>query len=519
MKITGYHIQGDTAVNSDGDTTKGDVLQFLLNDKPEGLKVFYNLDWAVARLIYLMNLPRGVVSKFWNTGRLYWQGYELFFVPHRYLGIKYGKHWGETAYADIFQYDSNLPFEIDALEAAKRAAEIGQEVYEAMQLIGLEPSTLSSPVSAFQKQFLSTLDLPTWEDCPEEVLIYANRCLRGGWQECFKKGRYQAWDYDITSAYSYFTGRLIDFRYGTWRKVRQYYPMAPIGFYRGTVNITKHFSPIIYETAGQQLTPIGPWDDEYLTSQEIKHIYDYDRGQFKIADGWIWIPDKIVRPLENYINILFDWKQYLKGLKRDVIKRILVGTWGKMAEIYFNGDFGKLYNPVWAACIEPGPRLEVSKFIIENQAEENVLTIAVDGCMLNKEVPVNNSAALGGWRLNKTGQAIVVSSGVSCLEGKKGNGAFSLNYDWLTTQIATDPDADRYTMTKQTPVTIGNALKNDKLDRLGELETEERAVLIGYETKRFFFGRPRNGRDLMENKYDSAALDTGAALATRLINL
>ena len=517
MRIIGYHIQDNQAVNSEGEASGPDIMSFLLADKPDSIKVFYNLDWAVARIIYFLEVPRPLIQKLWNTGRLYWRGYSIFFVPHRYINIQYGQHWGETNFSDIFQYDNDLPFEVEPLDAAKCAAEIGQEVYEAMKMIGLEPTTLSSPVSAFQKQILATLDLPTWEDTPAEVLVYANRCLHGGWQECYKKGHFkQVWDYDLTSAYSYFTSQLIDFRYGRWEKARQFYSKLPFGFYRGTIKSTADFHPFIYETKKEQLTPIGTWNEDYRQVSEIKHLYDFDRGQFKIDDGWVWHPDKIVMPLKQDMETLAEWKQKLpKGLKREIVKRIMNGTWGKTGEVFHGGGFGKMYNPVWAASIEPGPRLEVSKFIISNKAENNVISIAVDGTMLSKEVHIPDSEDMGDWRFNMSAPAYAISSGISCIKGKQGHGAFCLNYDWLSSQIASHPDADHYSMSKQTPVTIGYALAKNKLDKLGELETTERSVIIGYETKRLFRGTPHTGRDLATRRYDSVALDIGIAKANQ----
>jgi hypothetical protein len=113
---------------------------------------------------------------------------------------------------------------------------------------------------------------------------------------------------------------------------------------------------------------------------------------------------------------------------------------------------------------------------------------------------------MGTWRLDREAPAFVVSSGVGAIKGKQNKGTFSLNYDWLAEQIAANPDATEYKMQKLTPVTIGNALKNNKLDKLGELEMTERAVFIGIENKRFYKDAPVNGGDLYK-QYHSEPLD------------
>jgi hypothetical protein len=509
MKILGFHLQGDTIARSDGLTTKSNYLEFLLKDcnDPEIIRVCYNLDWFVARLCYLLDIPEWQLKKFWSSNSLYVAGHTGFFIPHRYFGLKYGKHFGECNFSDVFQYDNNLPFDIDPLDAAIKASEIGEQVYSVLRKLDLNPKTLSSPVSAFQKEILSTIDLPTLDDLPVEVRIHASECLHGGWQEIWRQGHFSdsCFDYDLVSAYSRYTADLIDHRYGTWFQSDKFYPSLPFGFCRGTVRIISDFSPIVYDAQGQQYTPTGEWETT-LTNKQIKQLYDYGIGQFKMSSAWYWKPDKIVTPLKQEMETLFEWKAQLTGIERDIVKRLLVGIWGKTAEVFHDGEFGKLFNPVWAATIESSTRTQVAEFILSNKLQDNLISIAVDGCLLDKKVDINETGEMGTWRLSMEAPAFVVSSGVGAIKGKPLRGAFSLNYDWLAEQIALNPDASEYTMQKTTPVTLGQALKWGKLDKLGELETSERSVFIGIENKRLYKEAPVTGRDLLK-QYSSDPLD------------
>jgi hypothetical protein len=507
MRILGFHLQDNILVRSDGLTTTSDYLSFLLKDcnEPDIIRVCYNLDWFFARLCYLLDIPEWQLKKVWQSSTFYHSGHTGFFVPHRYLGIKYGKHFGETNFSDILQYDPSLPFEIDPMDAAKKAQEIGEQVYGALRQLDLHPKTLSSPVSCFQKEVLSTLDLPTLADIPEEVRTYAHECLHGGWQEIWSQGHFQAIDLDITSAYPFSTSTLIDHRYGEWFKSDKFYPQLPYGFCRGTVRIDDGFSPVCYSINNQQYTPTGEWDTT-LTSKQIKQLYDYGIGAFKIESAWYFKPNKIVTPLKEDIDNLFEWKSQMTGMDREVVKRILTAVWGKTGEVFHDGEFGKLFNPVWAATIETSTRIQVADFILSNKLQDNLISIAVDGCLLNKKIDIKETGEMGTWRLNTESPAFVVSSGVGTLKNKPGKGTFSLNYDWLVDQIEQNPDANEYTMKKVTPVTIGNALKNNKLDKLGELEVSERSVFIGIEDKRIYKSAPLNGRELYK-QYNSCPRD------------
>jgi hypothetical protein len=505
MEIIAYHILDKTIYNSRGESCDSNYLDFLLQQHDD-IKVFYNLDWAVARLMYLLNIPENLLRRFWTTSKLYWNGYSIFFVPHRYLAIEYGKHWGKATFSDVFQYDINLKYDANPNDAVLDAVSIGYEVQDTLDKLGITSSSLSSPVSAYQKTFLNNRDLPTWEDNPDEVNEYAYQCMSGGWQECFKKGHYDAvWDFDMTSAYSFETMNLTDTRYGEWIHSTKFYPYSEYGFWKGVVQIDSDFSPIIFK-GSTATTPNGEFQ-RYLTTNQILQLYKYKIGRFKLIDGWYWTPDKIEYPLKEDIEILFDWKQNLKGLQKDIVKRILVGIWGKTGEIFGDSEFGKLFNPVWATMTETSVLVKVADFVLSNKAQDNVISIAVDGCTFDKEIILPQTDAIGSWRLNTVAPGYFISSGISTLKGKQSKGNFTLKYEWLEDQIKQNPEANEYIMSKKVPVTLGYALSQHKLDKLGELELKSRSVIIDYEIKRQFTDLPKNGRDLQNNHYESKACD------------
>ena len=517
MRVVGFHAVGDKICSSDEEFTTEDYLGFLLKDRGESINVFYNLDWAVARLCYLLNIPENQLQKFWKTNLLYVAGHQIFFIKHRYLSIKFGRHFGSAEFTDISQYDQGLPFEVDPMDAAKKAQEIGQRVYDVLTRLELHPTTLSSPIAAYQKEILSTLDLPKPEDIPPEAQFYAHKCLHGGWMEAHQIGHCpKTWDYDITSAFSFHTANLIDTRFGTWFKSDKFYSPSkvPYGFCKGIVDVEKDFNSVTYTHKNKDgdmidYAPVGERPD-YLTNAHIRELYDNGEGRFKLENAWYWKPNgELIYPLREHIERLFGWKQYLKGFERDIIKRILVGFTGKLTETFTGKDGdrvpGKLYNLPWYSWVQDQTKLQVANFVIQNHAEDDLLSIEVDGLKFSREIPIKSSEEMGDWRLNMVAPAFIVSSGVGCIQGKDGRGAFALKYDWLKSQIEANPNAQEYILTKLSPVTIGNALKNHKLDKLGELEMSERAVVLS-ESKRMYEEYPVKGSDLL-NQYKSKAMD------------
>jgi hypothetical protein len=528
MKVLGFHFQDQLLCSSDGDVYHSDYLDFLTKYQ-DTLNVCYNLDWFIANLCRQLKIPELQLQRFWKSSSLFLPGYNIFFVPHRYLSIQHDKK--EVIYTDILQYDPELSFEIDPLEAAKKAQEIGQRVYDVFERFELKPKSLSSPISAYQKEVLSTLDLPKQEDIPAQAQMYAHKCLHGGWQEIFSMGHFEGsdgkgvFDYDITSAFSWHTANLIDTRYGKWLKDDKFHPTGeyPYGFCKGIVTVEKDFNSIIFTHKGKDtesqpvdFTPTGEYPT-FLTNAHIQEMERNGEGTFKIESGWYWQPDdELVYPLREHVERLFEWKQYLKGFDKEVVKRILVGLTGKLIETFPIKDSderkpGKLYNLPWYCWVQDQTKIQVADFVIQNHAEASLLSIAVDGCLFNREIPLKETGEMGTWRLNMVAPAFVISSGVGCIKGKDGKGTFSLNYDWLKAQIESDPNATEYKMSKLTPVTIGNALKNHKVDHLGELETSERAVVLN-EVKRFYSERPEKGSDLLR-QYNSEPLDVSVLQA------
>jgi hypothetical protein len=521
MNIVGYHINKDGAFNSDGEKqTEPSFMDFLLASKNDCIKVMYDLDYSVACLCRLLEADDRDCKNL-AKGNLWWEPYHLRYVPGKFLSIKKGKAWEApyVLFSDIKQYtttDIDL-YDLKPFVCARFAQELGQAVQKVMQSLNTEPETLTSPISIYEKQVLNKLDLPTSDHIPDEANEFAYECNYGGWIEAFKLGSFkQAYDYDITSAYPYFLSQLVDIRKGIWKHTSEYQKQAYYGYCHCVVTIDSNFSPIIAETDDINYTAIGTWET-YLTKSEIDFINAYQLGNTKIIDGWWWIPHSLdalsIKPLAETMVALHQKRMQSTEFANKIIKRIMVGSWGKLLEAhYLDNTVGKHFNPVWGVEVETSARLACAKFVLDNGLyPDHLLHIAVDGILATKHIAIANNETLGSWKISSIAPAIVAGSNAVAIKDKDNNADFSLKYDWLAKEILHNPESDVYVMKSKQPVVLGHVLQNEnnitKYQELGNIVNTTRSVDITYEKKRLYNSSPECGKDLLNNQYSSIPCD------------
>jgi len=515
MQIIGYHITCIQAVNSLGERPNGSILDFLLEYKPDSIKVMYHLDYCVANLFRALQVPAHDLKKLLNNGSLYLAPYTFNYIPKKYFNVQHGAGRGApfANFNDMYQFHRNSDItEHEPEWYAMEAARIGSQVYEALLQLGLSPTSLVSPVRCWEKEVLAHMDLPELDDIPEQAAKLAYDCCEGGWVEAFQKGHFdKTYDYDVRSAYGSFTRGLLDTRYGKWRNDPFYDPVCYYGYALCDIEVTAPISPITFKTEDdEKITPTGKFPKPKVLSKRYLNFIDkYKIANVRVIDGWWWHPDKLVCPFETMIDELYRFKESAYGMAKDVYKRILAGIWGKFLQT--NSDsFGDLFNPVWAEEVETGCRLTTAAFIYDNKLEKNTLHVAVDGVLSSRPVELAEQGAIGEWKLTNVGAAYVISSGICAVQGKeyqidsdKENSDFILRYDWLKDQIAANPNAHEYTMSKLSPVTVQKAVTQNKMQTLGQHEEIVKTIDITFESKRSYDQIPETGRQLQRRHYMS----------------
>jgi hypothetical protein len=228
-------------------------------------------------------------------------------------------------------------------------------------------------------------------------------------------------------------------------------------------------------------------------------------GTYEIIDGYEWHPEEwdcIYLPL---MRRLYELKEESEGIVKDVIKRVGNGFWGSKLSV-INGVFGEWFDPVVAAPTEIGIRCRV----FEDCMKENVMPISImlDGVTTDKELKyLNVGNEMGQWKLSHQGKCIAVSADLCAIENKSNNAIFSVDYDWIVDEVAKNPDASRYTMTRNSCVTVGKVIQNPRLlGQLGCIVPSSRSIDLNVESKRIYPEHPQTGRELLSGKiYNSLA--------------
>ena len=107
----------------------------------------------------------------------------------------------------------------------------------------------------------------------------------------------------------------------------------------------------------------------------------------------------------------------------------------------------------------------------------------------------------GGWRLSYAGSALVISSGLVFYSNKKPKG---LGLEDVLELIKEHPRAGYYEKRLRRRVTLGDALSQDKFDKLGkEVDMVSSIDLVRLEHDRVFVKTPQTGQQLLNKHYGS----------------
>ena len=503
MQIIGYNITPEGIFNSRGESrTEPPYLDWLL-EQSDAIQIVYDVDYNFSCLMKLIGLEPYEAKKLLSKGRVYLPpGYTIKYFPEKSFIISLGK-WQSAHFSDAGQYIPGHPVTEKGVEHI--AYDVGVSVYQALTEIGLHPQSLTSPINSYRKEVMSQLDIPTFHDIPEGPTEYAMNCCKGGWVECFSKGHYlETWDYDINSAYPFFASMLPNLRQGQWVKHREL-TTAKLGFVRARVKMDAQLHPVMYKTPKRMnYNPVGEWE-EFLTLKQAHFIRDYSLGEVEVIDAWVWLPSELPRqPLIKAMYDLYEHKLNSEGIKREVVKRIMVGIYGSFLQ-WFNMENkpGPFYNPVFGAEIETNTRLKIAETCLDHKITP--LHVAVDGFLTDKPLALNISPAIGAYKLASHGPAIVFGTGAVAMTGAIKD--FSLDYDDLLSQLQDNPQAKSLTMKAVKPLTLGKALQQNKWSQLGEFEETTRSIDLTWDSGRVHRPQVKNAEEFLKTKTTSYAWD------------
>lgn len=522
-RITGYHAfvdgRGGYLANSGGQIRdKPSFADWLLDNwQNKQINVCYDLDAFAACLFRLFQLDKQEADRLHRQERLSIYEYDITYFPGRFLSISKGKDRNRPyiAFHDMSRYIEPLIHSKDGIiEKAVKARDIATEIQNALVYIGggIDSSAVGSITKAI-KPVMQRLTIPTHLDVPLEVVQLALDNVKGNWVEAFKIGYCpEVYDLDISGAYASFLATMPDLRLGQWIESSEIPDKALLGFATGRVTRNSSFSPLLYRQGDSLHGVVGSWNDT-LNLAEIKHIRYWSMDDFQFQSGWWWVPNgELKYPYRGIINWLWSKRQASSGMAKDQIKRMMAYLWGQTLADY-GREFGEYYNPVYGAYVESLCRLKVSDFVFSHGLENNLLHVAVDGAIFDCPVDVPTNSELGKWRLSYKSQAIIVNSGYVFVEGKAGTQEFAHSFEWLKPQLESNPEAMKYGRSKNTVVSLTQAVTQDCLDKLGLLQSVSENVEIGKETKRLYLKNPKTGRELLSGLFESSPLSIDSVRA------
>jgi hypothetical protein len=198
----------------------------------------------------------------------------------------------------------------------------------------------------------------------------------------------------------------------------------------------------------------------------------------------------------------------LGNIENDLCKGILVGYVGKMNAQFEDDSTSKTYNPLITGWIYAQARLQVFRFIMENQLQDFLVAVSTDGVITLKEAmntPIGTSKQLGAWRLNEPCPTIILSPGWIINRDKKPH---SITYDMAMELIKENPNSNHYKATIPKRVTLFEAIEVlHDINMVGQVTDHHNTIdlaEIEMAQDRVFKSFPTNGKMLLSGHiYDS----------------
>lgn len=515
MKILAYKIISPTsmscAVSKISNFNLPGLLDWLIFSHTSAVSSCLKVVWNLSDLVQLVtgDLPDDVKEQLSRPPhRARWGNYKLFTIPDKVFSI--GKNGSEADFYDLAQYFPEEPEEPKTLEELqKRAGFLSQTLTN----LGItQKVSLASPVAAYKGHaMLKRVQdiIPTVYDAVEshlEAFAIALRCTPREWVCNYQIGSFpELWTSDLSSAYPSQAVKLLDLRDCIFSYSKQMRDNARHGFLVGDFTVYPDHpyafcSPFLTDRGDGTLVNFTGTQNNYpCLLEEVRTLYRYGMGEFKLNQGWFISPMSGVEPrfpFKMIMSQLYEKRdsqneliQELVELRSYFVKRIMTGLIGKLLETHRDEhgniiEYGDLYNPIYHALCTTGTRLKVFEFLVShNILREELVHIGVDGVKSTRYIDLPSRSAMGQWRSSKCEPAVVFSPGGIITPRRNFK---RLGYDELVAQCIEKPGARLLYKVKEDPI---------DLRKLFLTQT------------RVFPELPRNARELLENRYLSSPVE------------
>lgn len=346
------------------------------------------------------------------------------------------------------------------------------EVLDAYNQLGLQPTKLTSPVAAFGDK-LNKIDFPRACDLPDKALPMIDACSNVAWEEwreLYKIGHWdkgKVTDFDLTAAYPWLMSKLPDIRKAWFIETDTMPERYSWGEMIGELDITKDVTPF-YKLGKREAS---------ITTEHLWLINKYELGTFEMKHGWFFnLPRFYNYPFKEIMESLYAIRKNDNRIVSNIAKSISVGIGGKLAQRYQDGRLGDNYNSIYSRIITSRCQIKVCDFIWRHGMSKDVISVLVDGCLVEgkQDIQLENTG-MGSWKADNSNPFLVLSLLYQWGGNKKPNGQ---TYDEIVRDIK----------------------DNERSSVFSNIDMN----LMEYD--RVFESLPRNGNDLLNNRYSSTPM-------------
>lgn len=482
------------------------------------LKCVWDLDILVSHIARL--LPLDICKSISSPEhRAIFGSYRIYYIPSKIFSVN--KDHIEVTFYSLDQYYPDLPDPANITDLQSLA----DNLLDTLSGLGISsPTNLTSPIAVAEgspllKEYQSTI--PTIADTPEtfmEAQEYALQCCSRDWTSNYQIGCWEQdelWGYDQSAAFPYLASRLPDMRSSSYSKSSTMLESAYWGFLRGkfTVYTDSPYafcSPFLIDRGdGTMVNFTGTRNNYYCLLDEVRYLYRYGLGEFKIKDGWFITPYNSAKPFQSLMTELYRYRPDSAPLASYFLKRVANGIIGKLLQRRANGSYGDLYNPVYHSIITTHTRLRDFDFLVKNQiTSEELVHIGTDGCRLTRYIPLPSvSSQMGQWRCTGSQPTVVLSPGLIFTPERSPKG---ISYPLLRAMIVAHPRSSRYETNIERSITLSEAIEGGNVSSVGDTKCCVAGVdlnTIHLLQDRHFAKLPKTGAALIGSKYYSEPIE------------
>jgi hypothetical protein len=369
-----------------------------------------------------------------------------------------------------------------------------------------------------------------WSRGHTKLIQFASESYQGGKFEVLKRGYFNGYEYDISSAYPNEIANLIETKGCDVIHSKKLIPEAVYGFARVQIdNRTNKAIPTGIMYNGVRVFPKGKF---YATITKNELLYMREIGvTVHILDAyWITVHRKRY-PYRKTIHKLYDLKTELADSNPTLssnYKTIMNSFYGKMAQCNLTPDGtyspGKGWNPIYAAVITANVRIELCR--VQNMFPDSIIAVHTDSVISTDPLKIpgckdtvekKNPSKLGHFEFKASGSGIMIMCGIYALANRWGTRGFSLvknpketYYDALR-RFLTEREKEKTIniTTRRVESWVEATNKRHPKTDINRFQIYDKVLTIGADKKRDW--RPNDNitcGKLIEKLYDSKSLYT-----------